>query len=103
MLFTQYIFVFLSTAGIRLIARHCCIAAQQVIRAVRYQRLGWPAVRVRREVESEEPGTDSQLGVVHQGGVQHLGLALFPWQWSSGSCLCGDHSDLHTKDISAMI
>ena len=80
MVFSEFIFVFLSTASIRLIARHRQVAAQQVIRAVGNERLGWPAVRVRREVESEEPGTESQLGVFHQGGVQHLSLALFTWQ-----------------------
>ena len=80
MVFSEFIFVFLSTASVGLITRHRQVAAQQVIRAVRYQRLGWPAVRVRREVESEEPGTYSQLGVFHQGGVQDLGTALLPWQ-----------------------
>ena len=40
---------------------------------------------------SEEPGTESQLGIFHQGGVQDLSTAVFSWQ--RGSKICGDHLD----------
>lgn len=87
--------VVLSAALILLITRSGYIATQQVILPIRNESLEWIAIRVSREVVSEEPGTESHLGIFPQGGVQHLSLAVCSWQRSSG--ICGDHLHLHTK------
>ena len=52
-------------------------------------------IRVGGEVVSEEPGTEGQRGVFHQGGVQDLSTAVFCWQAFAG--IRGDHLDLLTE------
>ena len=91
----------LSAALILLLTRTGYKAAQQVKLLIRNESLEWITVRVSREVVSEEPGTESHLAVVHQGGVQHLSTAVFSWQRSSG--ICGDHLDLRTEGPSTEI
>ena len=72
--------VALSTALIELITRFANIAAQQDILLIRNESLEWIVVRRGGEVVSEEPGTESQLLIFHQGGVQQLSPAIFSWQ-----------------------
>ena len=62
---------------------------------MKYQSLKWINIRADGEVVSEEPGTESHLGIFHQGGVHHLGLPVFGWLRISG--ICGDHLHLHTE------
>ena len=80
LVFSEYIFVFLSTASKRLITRSGYVAAQKVPHSIGDERLTWPSGGVSREVVGEEPGAESQLGVFPQGGVRDLSPALFSWQ-----------------------
>ena len=71
--------IVLSAALIKLITRFAKIAAQQDILPIRNESLEWIIIRGSREVVSEEPGTESHLGVLLQGGVQDLSLTVFSW------------------------
>ena len=77
---TEIILESLCTADISSFTRHRHIAPQQNITTVGDERLSWPALGVSGEVVSEEPGTESHLGVFHQRGVQDKGPAVFSWQ-----------------------
>ena len=79
-IFTEIILVSLRTADISFFTRYRHITPQQTISPVREERLSWPAVRVSGEVVREEPDTESELLIVHQGGVEQLSPALFSWQ-----------------------
>ena len=72
--------VFFSAAFIQLITRSGYIAAQGLVLPIRYQSLKWITMRGSREVVSEEPGTESHLGIFPQGGVQDLSTAVLSWQ-----------------------
>ena len=72
--------IILSAALIEEIARLAYVATQQGILPVRNDSLERIIIRGSGEVVGEEPGADSQLGDVHQGGVHQLSTAVFSWQ-----------------------
>ena len=77
---TNDIFVELSTSRFELVTFTSTITGQQVAFPKRNEGLTGPTIRVSGEAVSEEPGTESHLGVFPQGGVQDLSTALFSWQ-----------------------
>ena len=72
--------VILSAALVEHITIFPNITTQQDILLIRNESLKWIIIRGSGEVVSEEPGTESHLGIFHQGGVQDLSTALFSWQ-----------------------
>ena len=77
--FAKSLLVFLSAPFEESVTICRRVAAQQIIFPVRDESLIWPAIRVSGEVVGEEPGTESQLRVFLQGGVQDLSPAVFSW------------------------